>query len=121
MLLPKVVWIVVDDSLYMDPELHSVLERCEVESVHLFEPTMDEYQERGSFLQLLGEWSGLGASAYERKVKGVEQRNAGLQWLRKFCSKGHCDGVVYFADDDNTYSLQLFEMVGSSNVLFCCV
>ena len=32
--------------------------------------------------------------------KGVEQRNAGLTWLR---THNVYDGVVYFMDDDNTY------------------
>lgn len=49
------------------------------------------------------------------KPRGVEQRNEGLRWLRE---NGRAQlgginqqGVVYFADDDNTYSLQIFEEV----------
>lgn len=42
------------------------------------------------------------------KPRGVHQRNAGLNWIRKQPSN---TGVVYFADDDNTYDLQLFEEV----------
>lgn len=45
-----------------------------------------------------------------KKPRGVKQRNAALEWLRT-----HADprkpAVVFFADDDNTYSLELFEEV----------
>ncbi|TRZ00540.1 hypothetical protein DNTS_018541 [Danionella cerebrum] len=50
------------------------------------------------------------------KPRGAEQRNEGLRWLREMgaAAKGKEvaaleEAVVYFADDDNTYSLQLFE------------
>ncbi|CAH2311577.1 galactosylgalactosylxylosyl 3-beta-glucuronosyltransferase 1-like isoform X1 [Pelobates cultripes] len=42
--------------------------------------------------------------------KGALQRNLGLSWLRnKFLPGEAPSAVVYFADDDNTYSLELFE------------
>ncbi len=41
-----------------------------------------------------------------RKPRGVVQRNEGLGWIRDH-ARG--DGVVYFADDDNTYDIRLFE------------
>ena len=40
--------------------------------------------------------------------RGVLQRNAGLMWLRE---NARVNGVVYFADDDNTYDVRLFEEV----------
>ncbi|KAM4722824.1 galactosylgalactosylxylosylprotein 3-beta-glucuronosyltransferase 1-like [Rhinophrynus dorsalis] len=44
------------------------------------------------------------------KAKGTLQRNLGLSWLRETYFVGDAPaGVVYFADDDNTYSLELFE------------
>ena len=46
------------------------------------------------------------------KPRGVLQRNAGLDWLKQTARTRHLEpAVVYFADDDNTYSLQLFEEV----------
>ncbi len=50
------------------------------------------------------------------KSRGVEQRNAGLDWIRGHCStpkgKPECQkGVLYFMDDDNKYDLRLFEEV----------
>ena len=41
------------------------------------------------------------------KPRGVSNRNRGLQWIRANATKG----VVYFADDDNTYDIRLFEEV----------
>lgn len=46
--------------------------------------------------------------------RGVEQRNAGLQWARNYCKKNcgsNCSGVIYFMDDDNKYDLRLFQQV----------
>ena len=49
----------------------------------------------------------------KRKVKarGVSNRNKGMEWLRE----NYVDtrGVVYFADDDNTYDLRLFGEVST--------
>ena len=44
------------------------------------------------------------------KPRGVQQRNCALNHLRK---KFHSDttGLVYFMDDDNTYSLKIFDEI----------
>ena len=39
--------------------------------------------------------------------KGVSARNAGLAWVLNNATAG----VVYFADDDNTYDLRVFHEV----------
>lgn len=41
------------------------------------------------------------------KPRGVSNRNRGLEWIRANAS----DGVLYFADDDNTYDLDIFDEV----------
>lgn len=41
------------------------------------------------------------------KPRGVSNRNRGLEWLRANATTG----VFYFADDDNTYDLQIFDEV----------
>lgn len=51
------------------------------------------------------------------KPRGVLQRNAGIQWIKDHFDPNHQRGVVYFADDDNTYDLQIFEEVNLLNVL----
>jgi hypothetical protein len=43
---------------------------------------------------------------------GVESRNRGLDWvLKQVKETGDDSGVFYFADDDNTYDIRLFEEV----------
>ena len=43
------------------------------------------------------------------KRKGLVQRNEAIQYVQEWHEKnGDEDGVVYFADDDNFYSLDLF-------------
>ena len=45
------------------------------------------------------------------KSRGLEQRNKALDWLRENVNPHTTSGVVYFADDDNTYDIRLFEEV----------
>ncbi|KAL7648580.1 UNVERIFIED_CONTAM: hypothetical protein RMT77_000486 [Armadillidium vulgare] len=42
-----------------------------------------------------------------KKPRGVANRNAAMQWVRKNATSG----VVYFGDDDNTYDLRIFEEI----------
>ena len=42
-------------------------------------------------------------------LRGVYQRNEAIKWLRE--ERVGEAGVVYFADDDNTYSTELFEAI----------
>lgn len=49
------------------------------------------------------------------QASGVEQRNVALEWLRQHLTAAEDrTGVVYFMDDDNTYSLKVFDEVRSS-------
>ena len=48
------------------------------------------------------------------KPRGVLQRNAGIDWLRNNVQLIDKKGVVYFADDDNTYSLKVFDEMRST-------
>ncbi|CAG4945935.1 unnamed protein product [Parnassius apollo] len=49
-------------------------------------------------------------------ASGVEQRNVALNWLREHLMKIHDKrGVVYFMDDDNTYSLKVFDEMRKIN------
>lgn len=41
------------------------------------------------------------------KPRGVSNRNAGLKWLKVHAK----EGVIYFADDDNTYDYRIFQEV----------
>lgn len=45
------------------------------------------------------------------KPRGVSNRNRGLQWIRANATRG----VFYFADDDNTYDIELFDEVRNND------
>ncbi|XP_015251386.1 PREDICTED: galactosylgalactosylxylosylprotein 3-beta-glucuronosyltransferase 3 [Cyprinodon variegatus] len=98
--IPRLHWIVVEDSQHKTALVTNFLMKSGLTYTHLHIPTAKERK-----LQE-GDPSWL-------KPRGVEQRNEGLRWLRedRKTQTGADDqqGVVYFADDDNTYSLQLFE------------
>jgi hypothetical protein len=54
-----------------------------------------------------------------KKPRGVLQRNTALQWIRNNLKADVAQGVIYFADDDNSYGLEVFEEVRlTSNILF---
>lgn len=41
--------------------------------------------------------------------RGVEQRNLALSWIRRRIKREPGHAIVYFMDDDNSYSVELFE------------
>ncbi|KAM3180015.1 hypothetical protein ACTXT7_017125 [Hymenolepis weldensis] len=49
------------------------------------------------------------SSKYAVAVRGSGQRNTALEWLRRTYRPSQIPGVVYFADDDNTYHPKLFK------------
>ena len=105
MLVPKLTWIVVEDSTTKTSLITNILEYCTVQSVHLNEKTTTFVSRKK------------GGGGH----RGVDQRNRGLKWIRdnyqSLVSKGLKKGVVYFGDDDNTYDLRLFEEVISINFI----
>ena len=93
-LLQNVIWIVVEDSEEVTPLVDDFLKRsCAVPFVHLNAVTPPE-------------WKLAPKDPNWRKPRGVVQRNKGIEYLRE---SGYKRGVVYFADDDNTYDLALFK------------
>ncbi|XP_063326231.1 galactosylgalactosylxylosylprotein 3-beta-glucuronosyltransferase 3 [Pelmatolapia mariae] len=103
--VPRLHWILVEDSPHKTPLVTDLLMKSGLTYTHLHMPTAKDRK-----LQE-GDPSWL-------KPRGVEQRNEGLRWLRedRRAQPGgdNQQGVVYFADDDNTYSLQLFEEMRST-------
>ena len=92
--VPGILWIVVEDSSFKSSHVSNILRRCHVNSVHLNAVTSRESKRAAQ--------------------RGVEQRNAGLDWARNYCQEycnNNCSGVVYFMDDDNKYDLRLFSQV----------
>ncbi|KAM7535890.1 hypothetical protein Aperf_G00000103083 [Anoplocephala perfoliata] len=79
-------WIVVEDAKSKSQELARFLKACGLPYTHLNHPT----------------------AANVTGVRGSGQRNAALKWLRQTYQPYQTSGVVYFADDDNTYHPQIF-------------
>lgn len=83
----NVVWIVSEDAAIPTPQVLQYLNESSLQSVYLRARMPDKYL------------------AVKNKPRGVANRLAGLQWIRDNAK----DGVFYFADDDNTYDIRLFE------------
>ncbi|XP_071098140.1 galactosylgalactosylxylosylprotein 3-beta-glucuronosyltransferase 1-like [Haliotis cracherodii] len=88
-------WIVVEDSRNKSRLVANLLRNCGVSYTHLCVLTPSNSQ-----LNISG--------LVRQSTKGVEQRNLGISWLRKNVDPETQPGVVYFADDDNTYDLRIF-------------
>ncbi|XP_037091902.1 uncharacterized protein LOC119112041 isoform X2 [Pollicipes pollicipes] len=90
MLTSNVFWVVTEDAPVLTPAITEILQRSGLPHVHLL---------------------GLKPEKYSRKdfkgpvPRGVSNRMAAIEWLRKNAERG----VFYFADDDNTYDYRLFE------------
>ncbi|XP_023654237.1 galactosylgalactosylxylosylprotein 3-beta-glucuronosyltransferase 2-like isoform X2 [Paramormyrops kingsleyae] len=92
--VPNFHWIVVEDSYTITDLVSSFLSTSGVQHTHLHVSTLLRYKR-------------------PRQPRGTEQRNAALRSLRLLRSRND-SGVVFFADDDNTYSLELFEEMRST-------
>uniref|UniRef100_A0A8C5SHE1 Galactosylgalactosylxylosylprotein 3-beta-glucuronosyltransferase n=1 Tax=Laticauda laticaudata TaxID=8630 RepID=A0A8C5SHE1_LATLA len=93
-------WIVVEDSPSKTQLVSELLLQSKLPFTHLHAETPKEHKQKETDPNWL-------------KPRGVEQRNLALQWLREH-RKLPDAGVVYFADDDNTYSLRLFDEIRST-------
>uniref|UniRef100_A0A3B3RCV9 Galactosylgalactosylxylosylprotein 3-beta-glucuronosyltransferase n=1 Tax=Paramormyrops kingsleyae TaxID=1676925 RepID=A0A3B3RCV9_9TELE len=89
--VPSFHWIVVEDSNVRTELVSRFLARSGLSYTHLHVLTPRRYKRTGM-------------------PRATEQRNAALGWLRLHRSPQD-PGVVFFADDDNTYSLELFEEI----------
>uniref|UniRef100_A0A8P0N5N1 Galactosylgalactosylxylosylprotein 3-beta-glucuronosyltransferase n=2 Tax=Canis lupus familiaris TaxID=9615 RepID=A0A8P0N5N1_CANLF len=84
-------WILVEDAAARSELVSRFLARAGLPSTHLHVPTPRRYKRPGL-------------------PRATEQRNAGLAWLRQRHQHQRAQpGVLFFADDDNTYSLELFQ------------
>ena len=87
MQVDNIHWIVVEDSSRKSAFVTSLLARMPFPCKHLF--ALSSFAER------------------KTRTRGASQRNAGLSQLLK---EPIGDGdVIYFADDDNTYDVRLFD------------
>ncbi len=94
--VPNFHWIVIEDSPIKSELVTNLLARSGMRYTHLNVGTPTNMKLRPNDPNWL-------------KPRGVLQRNAGLSWIRQNVDPAKTKGTVYFADDDNTYSLELFD------------
>lgn len=100
--VPNLHWLVVEDAPRRTPLTARLLRDTGLNYTHLHVETPRNYKLRGD-------------ARDPRIPRGTMQRNLALRWLREtFPRNSSQPGVVYFADDDNTYSLEVFEEVRAS-------
>ncbi|XP_027014168.2 galactosylgalactosylxylosylprotein 3-beta-glucuronosyltransferase 1 [Tachysurus fulvidraco] len=100
--VPNLHWIVVEDSPRRTALVSRLLKNSGLNHTHLNVETPRVHRMRKE-------------ARGSRVPRGTVQRNLGLRWLRENLGRTpRHQGVVYFADDDNTYSLELFEEMRST-------
>lgn len=97
LLVPALHWILVEDSAERTAAVAELLAHTDLPYTHLNVQTPPAMKMKDSDPNWL-------------KPRGVEQRNEALRWLREHKASRE-RGVVYFADDDNTYSVKIFQEV----------
>lgn len=102
--VPNLHWILVEDSQRRTTLVSHLLLETGLNYTHLNVETPRNYKIHGD-------------TRDPRIPRGTIQRNLALRWLREtFSINTSQPGIVYFADDDNTYSLELFEEVRTYTV-----
>ena len=110
--VPKIHWIVIEDSYQKSKLVEGVLSgnnSCKISNV--------------TYLNLRTPKKLWTYGTHKHHPRGVLQRNLAIDWLRESSSRGMLgdwrnslkeESVVYFADDDNTYDIELFNEVSTS-------
>ena len=95
-------WIVIEDSEHKTDLVSRFLERCGVTYTHLTRRTSPHLRQKRIKTKKI----------YHKLLpRGMEQRNKGLEWIRRNFDPNRMKGVVYFGDDDNTYDVEIFTKV----------
>lgn len=109
LLVPNIHWIIVEDSDHKTSLVSTFIQDLKSKHqfdqiTHLNEVTPPEFKIQPNQPSWI-------------KPKGVWQRNKALKWLLDNKDTLNNQGIVYFADDDNTYDLELFnEMLSTKKV-----
>ena len=114
LLVNSIHWILIEDSdspselliNFITRLLQLSINRTNLSIVHLVKKTPPEYKTKLTDPNWL-------------KPRGVLQRNEGLKWLRDNRHSIDHKGVVYFADDDNTYDIRLFDEMRYTKKVSC--
>ncbi|XP_063704838.1 galactosylgalactosylxylosylprotein 3-beta-glucuronosyltransferase I-like [Culicoides brevitarsis] len=96
-LVPNVFWVIIEDATEISDLVRDLRKRSGLykRSVQLFCQTPDNYKLKPK-------------DPHSSKARGVDQRNTGLQFVRRRMTEKSEHAIVFFMDDDNTYSVELF-------------
>ena len=97
--VPKVHWIVIEDAENKTYNVANFLWNSKIPYTHLNELTPKNLSQIEINYKT------------HFKHKAAAQRNVAIQWFRENSFKIYPNEVIYFADDDNSYHLRLFEDV----------
>ncbi|XP_017081064.1 galactosylgalactosylxylosylprotein 3-beta-glucuronosyltransferase P isoform X1 [Drosophila eugracilis] len=86
----NLLWLVIEDANITNPLVSHTLDRIGVPYEYMLAPMPEKYKQ-----------------TKKAKPRGVSNRNRGLEYLRQHAT----EGVLYFADDDNTYDISIFEQM----------
>ena len=103
LLVPGLHWILVEDAASKTELVTNFLAYSGINYTHINVQTPSEMKLKSTDPH----WS---------KPRGVQQRNEALAWLRRNALPGQ-PGVVYFADDDNSYSPDLFPALAATSTV----
>uniref|UniRef100_A0A6A7G3L8 Galactosylgalactosylxylosylprotein 3-beta-glucuronosyltransferase n=2 Tax=Hirondellea gigas TaxID=1518452 RepID=A0A6A7G3L8_9CRUS len=95
--VPRLWWVLVEDREERSAVISNFLASSGLQYTHLAQPTPQEWKQQDN-------------SPRWRRPRGVLQRNAGIAWLRHNCPP-YTAAVAYFADDDNSYAIELFDQM----------
>jgi hypothetical protein len=95
--VPKIVWILIEDSNKKSDLINEFLLQSELKFVHLNIKT--------KYKRLTQDELNKGY----RYHRGSFQRNIAIKWILN--NSNNLNDIVYFADDDNSYKLELFKEV----------
>ena len=88
----NVIWVIGEDSETCSNLVRDLLHKFKMPYAHLTSPMPKMYLKE------------------KYKPRGVASRRAGMEWILKNHDWTKV-GIMYFADDDNTYDLKLFEEI----------
>jgi len=91
--IDNVIWVIGEDSESCSDLVGDLLQKFKMPYAHLMSPMPKMYLKE------------------KYKPRGVASRRAGMEWILKNHDQSKNDGIIYFADDDNTYDLKLFDEI----------
>ena len=99
--VPKVIWVVVEDSKIKSDNLRNFLHNSGLTYIHL---------NVKSKVIVLNRTQLEGKPGHRLRLhRGSDQRNKAIDYLKN--NSRNDKDLLYFADDDNSYSISLFQEV----------